>query len=99
MEHAAAMKDNPKKIGACLCFFFFLIEKLTPGITQEETEVKQQAQRTVPVCAPLFVETISCSVVLFISRVHPQRSKSLSAVPLPPASNIRLTETRPQGQS
>lgn len=64
---------------------------------EEEIEVKQQAQRTVPVCVSLFVEALSCSVV-FISRIHPQRSKTLSAVWLPPGSYIHLTEAQTQWQ-
>lgn len=95
-EPAAAMKDNQKKAGACLCFL--LDEKLTPGITEGETEVKKQAQRTLPACVSLFGETLPCSV-MFISRVHPQRSKMLSAVRLPPTSYMLLTEDRPQGRS
>lgn len=49
------MKDEQKKNLEHVCVFFWT-EKLTAGITEEETEVKQRAQRTVPVL--LLVETL-----------------------------------------
>lgn len=84
-----------RKRQACLCFI--LDWKAHTRVYQGRGKRSKTASSGDYSCVSLFVETLSCSVVVFISWVHPQQSKTLSATRLLRASYILLIKDRPQG--